>query len=131
MKKGKITGIGGIFFKCDDPDKMREWYGATFGFETDEYGAMFKSKDFEKPEKTNYLQWSTMSRNSKYFAPSKSQFMVNYRVENIEALVEQLKSDGVEVVDEIEEFDYGKFVHVLDPEGNKVELWEPIDEAFD
>ncbi|MGB0432211.1 MAG: VOC family protein [Bacteroidia bacterium] len=131
MKKGKVTGIGGIFFKCDDPDKMREWYGNTFGFETDKYGAMFKSKDFDNPSKTNYLQWSTMSKDSKYFDPSKSQFMVNYRVENIEALVEQLKAEGVKVVDEIEEFEYGKFVHVLDPEGNKIELWEPVDEAFD
>lgn len=130
MKKGKITGIGGIFFKCDDPDKLREWYGNTFGFATDKYGAMFKSKDFGDSRKTNYLQWSTMSKDSKYFEPSKSQFMVNYRVENIEALVEQLKAERVKVIDEIEEFEYGKFVHVIDPEGNKIELWEPIDEAF-
>jgi predicted enzyme related to lactoylglutathione lyase len=72
-----------------------------------------------------------MSKDSNYFDPSKSQFMVNYRVENIEALVAQLKAEDVKVVDEIEEFEYGKFVNVLDPEGNKIELWEPVDEAFD
>ena len=131
MKKGKVTGIGGIFFKCDDPDKMREWYGKTFGFETDKYGTMFKSRDLHDVDKTNYLQWSTMSKSSDYFAPSQSQFMINYRVENIEALVAQLRIQGVAVLDEIETFDYGKFVHVMDPEGNKIELWEPVDEAFD
>ena len=129
--KGKVTGIGGIFFKCDDPNKMRKWYGETFGFETDQYGAMFKSRNLDDPKRINNLQWSTMSKDSTYFKPSKSQFMVNYRVENIEALVDQLKEQGVQVLDDIESFDYGKFVHVLDPEGNKIELWEPIDSAFD
>lgn len=130
MQKGRITGIGGIFFKCDDPKKMREWYRDQFGLVTDDYGALFEFRQANAPDKPGYLQWSTMSKNSKHFEPSKSDFMVNYRVEDIEALVERLRADGVTILDEIETFDYGKFVHILDPEGNKVELWEPVDEVF-
>jgi predicted enzyme related to lactoylglutathione lyase len=72
-------------------------------------------------------QWSTFAENTKYFAPSGKDFMINYRVENLEALVEQLKAEGVTIVDTIESYDYGKFVHIMDPEGNKIELWEPGD----
>ena len=120
MIKGRITGIGGVFFQCDDPKAMREWYSKHFGLITDEYGALFEVRKATAPEEPAYLQWSTMSRNAEHFQPSKSSFMINYRVENIEALVEQLKEAGVTVLDEIATYDYGKFVHLLDPEGNKV-----------
>lgn len=130
MSKGRITGIGGIFFQCDDPKAMREWYGQHFGLITDDYGALFEVRKADHPEQPAYLQWSTMSRDSDHFKPSQSSFMINYRVENIEALVEQLKEQGVTILDDIETYDYGKFVHILDPEGNKVELWEPVDKVF-
>lgn len=130
MKKGRITGIGGIFFKCEDPNKMREWYRDQFGLTTDDYGALFEFRPSDEPDKLAYLQWSTMSADSKHFESSKASFMVNYRVEHIEALVEQLRTDGVTILDEISTYDYGKFVHILDPEGNKVELWEPVDKVF-
>lgn len=130
MAKGRVTGIGGIFFKCDDPKAMRAWYSEHFSIVTDEYGALFESRNANAPEQPTYLQWSTMSQDSDHFKPSKSPFMINYRVENIEALVDQLKAQGVEVLDEIASYDYGKFVHILDPEGNKVELWEPVDKVF-
>lgn len=130
MNKGRITGIGGVFFQCDDPKAMREWYAEQFGLITDEYGALFEVRKATNPDQPAYLQWSTMSRDSDHFKPSKSPFMINYRVENIEALVEQLKAQGVTILDEIATYDYGKFVHFLDPEGNKVELWEPVDEVF-
>lgn len=130
MAKGRITGIGGIFFQCDDPNGMREWYRDHFGLLTDQYGALFEFRLASDPDKTGYLQWSTMSRNSEHFKPSKAGFMINYRVENIEALVQQLRKAGVIILDDITSYDYGKFVHVLDPEGNKVELWEPVDEVF-
>lgn len=130
MSKGRITGIGGIFFQCDDPKAMREWYSTHFGLLTDEYGALFEVRKATAPEQPAYLQWSTMSRNAEHFQPSKSSFMINYRVENIEALVEQLKEAGITILDEITSYDYGKFVHLLDPEGNKVELWEPVDQVF-
>ncbi len=126
----KVTGIGGIFFKADDPKKMYEWYNKHLGLITDQYGSLFEFRQAEKPDKPGFLQWSVFSKDSKYMEPSKSSFMINYRVENIEILVKELKLAGVTVVDEIESYEYGKFVHILDPEGNKIELWEPIDEVF-
>lgn len=130
MAKGRITGIGGVFFQCEDPNKMREWYAKNFGLTTDEYGALFEFRKATAPDEVAYLQWSTMSRDSDHFKPSKSPFMINYRVENIEALVEQLQTSGHKMLDEIAVYDYGKFVHLLDPEGNKIELWEPVDRVF-
>lgn len=130
-KKGKITGIGGIFFKCQDPKAIKNWYAEHFQLNVDQYGTMFKFHPLNQPDKQAYLQWSPFNADTNYFAPSEKEFMVNYRVENIEALVEELKTGGVTVLDDIESYDYGKFVHVLDPEGNKIELWEPVDAAFD
>ncbi len=126
----KVTGIGGIFFKCQDPDAMKNWYSQNLGFQTDQYGAMFTFRHNDNPDKKGYTQWSPFSKDTKYFAPSEKEFMINYRVENIEALVEELKANGVTILDEIESFEYGKFVHILDMENNKIELWEPVDEVF-
>ena len=128
--KKKVTGIGGIFFKAKDPKKMNDWYSKNLGLVTNEYGSLFEFRDAEQPEQKAYLQWSPFSENTDYFQPSKKEFMINYRVQNIEALVEELKSSGVQVVDEIATYEYGKFVHILDPENNKIELWEPIDAFF-
>ncbi len=130
MAKGRVTGIGGIFFKCDQPDEMREWYGKHLGLATNEYGSLFEFRLANDPEKVGYLQWSTFSQTTKYLDPSQKDFMINYRVENIEDLVEQLREAGITIVDDIETYEYGKFVHIMDPEGNKIELWEPIDEPF-
>lgn len=129
-KKGRVTGIGGIFFKTEDPAKIKEWYANNLGLKTDEYGSLFEFRKADAPEEKAYLQWSPFSDKTKYFEPSQKQFMINYRVENIEALVEELKKNGVTVVDSIETYEYGKFVHILDPENNKIELWEPIDSEF-
>lgn len=120
----KVTGIGGIFFKCDDPKKMTDWYAQNLGLPVSEYGVMFQWRDAEDTSKEGTTVWSPFKNDTKYFEPSKKDFMINYRVENIEALVEQLKADGVTVLDEIAVYDYGKFVHILDPEGNSIELWE-------
>lgn len=123
----KVTGIGGIFFFSDSPKETREWYSKNLGFDTNEYGSTFESRNVNKPEEINQLQWSPFKKGSNYFAPSKKEFMINYRVQHIEGLVKKLKENGVTILDEIEPSDYGKFVHILDPEGNKIELWEPID----
>ncbi|MGE0636242.1 MAG: VOC family protein [Bacteroidia bacterium] len=130
-KKGRVTGIGGVFFKTADPKKTKEWYSKNLGMKTDDYGTMFEFRTAENPEEKAYLQWSPFSEKTKYFEPSQKEFMINYRVENIEALVEELKANGVTVLDSIATYDYGKFVHILDPENNKIELWEPIDNEFD
>lgn len=126
----KVTGIGGIFFKCEDPKKMNDWYSKNLGLVTNDYGSLFEFRNTHKPEEINYLQWSTMKNDSNYFEPSDAKFMINYRVADLVALEKELRADGVTICDSIEEFEYGKFLHILDPEGNKIELWEPIDTVF-
>lgn len=121
----KVTGIGGIFFFTDNPAETRNWYADNLGLEVNDYGSTFESRDLTNPDQINALQWSPFKNGSEYFAPSKKEFMINYRVQNIEGLVEKLKENGVTVLDEIVSYDYGKFVHIMDPEGNKIELWEP------
>ena len=126
-KMKKVTGIGGIFFKCKDTKKMNEWYKTHLGLNTTDYGVTFEWRDADDPTKKGQTQWSTFSGTTKYFEPSTKDFMINYRVENLEALVEELKKEGVTIVDKVEDSDYGKFVHILDAEGNKIQLWEPSD----
>lgn len=126
----KVTGIGGIFFKCKDPEATKKWYRDNLGLVTNEYGSMFESRDTHNPEKKNYLQWSTFSETTTYLEPSNKDFMINYRVDDLEALVAELRNNGITICDEIATYDYGKFVHIMDPEGNKIELWEPIDSTF-
>lgn len=126
----RVTGIGGVFFKCEDPDRMKEWYAEHLGLKTDQYGTLFESRNTDKPEEKTYLQWSPFSAKTKYFEPSQKEFMINYRVENLERLLEELKKEGVQIVGEMQVFEYGKFAHIMDPEGNKIELWEPVDSEF-
>lgn len=123
----KVTGIGGIFFKCKDPNKMTEWYHNHLGLNTNPWGATFEWYESADSTKKGQTQWTPFPETTKYFEPSTKDFMINYRVENLEALVEELKKNGVTIVDTIETVDYGKFVHILDAEGNKVQLWEPKD----
>lgn len=129
-KEPKVVGIGGIFFKSTNPDQTKDWYKTHLGLVTDQYGSTFETRNSHNPDEINYLQWSPFAENTKYFDPSEKQFMINYRVQNIEGLVEKLRAEGVTICDEIESYDYGKFVHILDHENNKIELWEPVDEVF-
>lgn len=126
----KVTGIGGIFFFSKNPDDTKAWYAEHLGLEVNQWGSSFEFRNAHKPDEINYLQWSPFKQGSDYFLPSQKEFMINYRVQNIEGLVEQLKQKGVTILDAIETFDYGKFVHIMDAEGNKIELWEPIDHVF-
>ncbi|MFB9108251.1 VOC family protein [Flavobacterium gyeonganense] len=122
----KVTGIGGIFFFSDDPQKTKDWYAKNLGFEISDWGtSSFESRDLNKPEEINSLQWSPFKKGDDYFSPSKKDFMINYRVQNIEGLIAQLTENGVTILDDIATYDYGKFVHIMDAEGNKIELWEP------
>ncbi len=123
----KVTGIGGIFFKCKDVNQMKAWYKNHLGLDTDEYGTNFEWIQSDAPEEKGFTQWSPFADTTNYFEPSPKEYMINYRVENLEWLVEELKKEGVVLLDEIESFDYGKFIHILDLEGNKIELWEPND----
>jgi predicted enzyme related to lactoylglutathione lyase len=127
----KVTSIGGIFFKCKDPKAVREWYKQHLGFETNQYGAVFEWRQGADSSQKGFSQWSPFNEKTKYFEPSTKDFMINYRVADLVALVEQLKKDGVNVTDSIQTFDYGKFVHLMDIEGNKIELWEPNDIVYE
>ncbi len=130
MKK-RVTGIGGIFFKVKDPNATKTWYQKHLGLNTDKYGTAFEWRSSENPESKGFTQWSPMQDSTDYFLPSQKEFMINYRVEDLEGLVAELKAEGVQVLDEIQTFEYGKFVHILDPDGHSIELWEPIDDVYD
>lgn len=130
-KMKRVTGIGGVFFKCKDPNAIREWYKKHLGLNTNEYGTVFEWYQGADSTKKGFTQWSPFNNKTKYFEPSTKEFMINYRVENLEALVEELKKEGVTIVDKIETVEYGKFIHILDIEGNKIELWEPNDIEFE
>ena len=122
----RVMGIGGIFFKASDPKNLKAWYSKHLGITaSDESGTVFEWRTNERPDQKGHTVWSVMPNTTKYFDPSKSSFMFNYRVENLTWLLEQLRKEGVKVDVKVEECDYGKFGWVFDPERNKIELWEP------
>ncbi len=124
----KVTGIGGIFFFSDDPKASKEWYTKNLGIEINDWGSSsFESRNIDNPDEINSLQWKPFKKDDEYFSPSKKDFMINYQVQNLEGLVSKLKNNGVSILDSIVTYDFGKFVHIMDAEGNKIELWEPID----
>jgi predicted enzyme related to lactoylglutathione lyase len=127
-KMKKVTGIGGIFFKCKDPEKIREWYKTHLGIDAGQYGATFEWREDGDSTKKGSTSWAAFKETTKYFDPSAKEFMINYRVHNLEELVKELQEQGVTIVDKIEAASYGKFIHIMDIEGNKIELWEPADE---
>lgn len=125
----KVTGIGGIFFYSDNLNEAKEWYSKNLGIEINDWGSSgFESRNINKPDEVNSLQWKPFKKSDEYFSPSKKDFMINYRVQNIEGLVNKFKENGVTILDSIATYDYGKFVHIMDAEGNKIELWEPAGE---
>lgn len=127
----RATGIGGIFFKSKDPKKLRDWYKKHLGLQTNAYGAVFEWRQGADTTKKGFSQWSPFNEKTKYFEPSTKEFMINYRVQNLDALMEQFKKDSVTILDKVESYDYGKFVHIIDLEGNKIELWEPNDIEYE
>lgn len=127
----RVTGVGGIFFKTENPDKTKEWYQNNLGLNTDKWGTNFEWYQGSDSTKKGFTQWSPFNEATKYFKPSNKDFMINYRVVHLERLLEKLKNNGVKILDSIEVFEYGKFVHIMDNEGNKIELWEPNDIAYD
>lgn len=124
----RVTGIGGVFFKTKDPKAVKEWYSKHLGLNTDQWGCTFWWMD-ENRNKCS-TQWSPFKEDTDHFKPSEKDFMMNYRVENLEELLETLKDEGVVVMKEIQKVEEGKFGWIMDLEGNKIELWEPNDKAF-
>ena len=127
MKK-RVTGLGGIFFKTKDPKAVKDWYRDHLGLNTDQWGSTFWWKNKEGEDCST--QWSPFKEDTEYFEPSKKEFMMNFRVENLDELLKTLKAEGVRVMDKTETVEEGKFGWIVDLEGNKIELWEPNDKAF-
>jgi predicted enzyme related to lactoylglutathione lyase len=122
----RVTGIGGIFFKAQDPRKLLEWYRDNLGLVPSfEDGVTFEWRERDEPERKGCTVWSPFPEDTKYFAPSSATFMINYRVSNLDRMLEQLRRRGIQVDDRIEESEYGRFGWAHDPEGNRIELWEP------
>lgn len=122
----RVTGIGGIFFKAKDAVALRDWYREHLGIAAEgDGGYIFEWREAEDPEKLAQTVWSVFRRDTEYFAPSNAPFMINYRVENLDEVLQQLRAEGVLVDDRVEDYDYGRFGWVMDPEGNRIELWEP------
>jgi predicted enzyme related to lactoylglutathione lyase len=125
----KVTGVGGVFLMSKDPERTMGWYETVLGIRMDPHGHLF-TKDEEAEGSLRTLQWSVFDAIDGYMQPTTQPFMVNYRVDDLAGLVDELKQQGVQILDEIETFSYGKFLHILDCDGRKVELWEPLDETF-
>jgi len=129
MKKVKVTGLGGVFIKFQDPENMMKWYQEVLGLTTNDYGVLFSFNGYDEPK--GYLQLGAFPADSDYFGEPKQAYMLNFRVDDLNEFLLHLTEKNVSVLDSIETYDYGKFLHVSDPEGNRIELWEPIDSAFD
>ena len=121
----RVTGIGGVFFKSQDPERLKEWYAKHLGLSINQWGCSFEYDPQAEDAKKSSVQWSPFKADTQYFEPSEKPFMINYTVDDLEALVEELKKEGVEVLGEISVYEYGKFAHIMDCDGNKIELWEP------
>jgi predicted enzyme related to lactoylglutathione lyase len=124
----RVTGIGGVFFKAKDPRKLMAWYTTHLGVKPESEGSsttMFQWREKDDAKQVGYTVWSIFPHDTKYFDPSVAPFMINFRVKDLDGLLEQLKREGVKVDDKRKEYDYGKFGWIIDPEGNRIELWEP------
>ncbi len=119
----KVTGIGGVFFRARDPEKMTEWYRKNLGVNINDGNAEFVWRDADQPPGSGRTVWAMFPADTDYFGPSRPAFMINYWVANLERMVAQLRRNGV-TVEKVEDFDYGRFAWVTDPEGNRIELWE-------
>ena len=122
----RVTGIGGIFFKANDPEKLGQWYAKHLGLPVEEWGGVsFKWREFENPQREASTAWSPFDKDTDYFAPSDKPYMINFRVGNLDAVLAELQAEGVTVDEKRQESEFGKFGWIMDPEGNRIELWEP------
>lgn len=121
----RVTGIGGVFFKSKDPEKLYQWYDKHLGIVRDPHGSVSFVWREEDPAREGMTVWSIFPENTKYFKESKAEFMLNYRVDDLDALLVALEQEGVDIDPKRENAAYGKFAWITDPEGNRIELWEP------
>ncbi len=124
----RVIGLGGVFFKAEDPAKLGAWYARHLGFDLEEHGSVsFPLRGEDDALRRGFVVWAPFAADTRYFEPSKKPFMINFRVHDLDALLAQLRVEGVDVDDRTEEYEFGKFGWIMDPEGNRVELWEPAD----
>lgn len=122
----RVTGIGGVFMKAKDPGALKAWYQRHLGVPLEEWGgAAFSWRSAENPDGVGTTVWSLFEDTSDYFDPSPSRFMINYRVDDLHGLLDALRAEGCDVDERVQDSEYGRFGWVMDPEGNRVELWEP------
>lgn len=124
----RVTGIGGIFLKAENPEDLYQWYEKHLGIQREPHGhgAMLHWREHENPEREAVTVWALFKKDSEYFNPSRAPFMLNYRVDDMDGLLAALKAEGVAIDPKREDSDeYGRFAWITDPEGNKIELWEP------
>lgn len=127
----RVISLGGVFFKTKDSEKMKQWYEQHLGIPAGQYGTTFEWQKTDDSKQKGFTAWSLFSDSTKYFEPSDKDFMINYRVENLVELLKVLAQEGVQIIGEMQEESYGKFAWILDPEGNKIELWEPNDSEYE
>jgi catechol 2,3-dioxygenase-like lactoylglutathione lyase family enzyme len=124
-QKGKVIGIGGVFLKSPDKKRLSAWYADQLGIAQEAYGGLFQWRSFEDPNREHLTTWSVFPAESTYFDPGGASFMINYIVDDMEAILAKLAANGVSIDPKREDHDYGRFAWVYDPDGNKIELWEP------
>ena len=129
--KQRVKGIGGVFLKADNPEATRAWYSKHLGIKSGQWGGTFRWGKDEERNQNGYTAWSIFKSDTTYTDPSTKDAMINYRVHNLEELLQLLKEEGVEIVGEMETFEYGKFGWIMDPNGYKIELWEPNDDEYE
>ncbi|HTJ81714.1 MAG TPA: VOC family protein [Polyangiaceae bacterium] len=126
MERPRVTGIGGIFFKARDPEALGTWYRDKLGFDVEKWGGsqfFWNRRDAEGG--AAYTVWNPFKESTEYFSPSERSYMINLRVDDLEAMLKHLKASGAHVLDRRDETEQGKFGYVLDPDGTLLELWEP------
>ena len=126
----RVKALGGIFFRSSDPEKSKTWYQKHLGIESGPYGGVFEWQKSSNPNEKGFTAWGPFEEKTEYMNPSKKDAMINYRVENLEELLAMLKEEGVEIIGKMETYEYGKFGWIMDPDGYKIELWEPNDEHY-
>jgi predicted enzyme related to lactoylglutathione lyase len=121
----KVTGVGGVFFKSQDPAALAAWYRTHLGFPLEDFGGAILRWPEDKAEDRGLTVWHLAKNDSQWFSPSTSSFMINYRVDDMAGMIDQLRTGGVDVIQGPESHENGKFAWIMDPDGNKIELWEP------
>ena len=131
VRQPRVRAIGGVFFRSADPEATRSWYSQHLGLDVDAFGTNFAWRQEDAPERRGHTQWTPFPSDTSYFGASDQQYMINYRVDDLDALIEKLREEGVQIDGDLQCEKFGKFIHVIDSDGRRVELWEPLDDEYE